>query len=273
MPLNFDREEKKPIVSVIIPTFNSSRTLRQCLESIKNQDYGYVELVVVDRYSSDSTREIANSHNATLLLKGPERSAQKNYGAKYAKGDFIYFVDSDFILENNAISKCVSTCTDFDGVTTINYSFGRGIWGKSIELKEWFLAHDPLIQNVRFIRKGAFLDVGGFDEDLVVGEDLDLYARLNERGYRIGSSDAVEWHVGEPESLREIVNRSFYYGKVVRAYFGKRGAYARKQLSPFKPDLYWSIVKTGNPYLVSLVIVDLTRLFSSILGLFYSLFD
>lgn len=141
------------------------------------------------------------------------------------------------------------------------------MWGKSIALKERFLAHDPTIQTVKFIRKKVFLEVGGFDRNLIIGEDLDLYARLSEHKYRIGSVNAVEWHAGEPQTLKDISRRSFYYGKTVRSYFKKKKDYAVRQLSPFKPDLAWMLIKNGSPYLFSLAIVDVTRWISSLLGI------
>lgn len=260
-------KREQPLVSVIIPTRNSARTLGRCLESVKNQNYKHVEVIVVDCYSKDGTEDIAKKYNATFLLKGPERSSQKNYGAKHAVGELLYFVDSDFVLESDVVGKCVDACRCFDAVSTVNYSVGKSLWGKSIALKERFLAHDPTIQTVRFIKRKAFFEVGGFDENLVIGEDLDLYARLFERYYRVGSVDAVEWHIGEPETLRDIAGRSFYYGKVVRSYFRKRKGVAVRQLSPFKPNLFWMLVKSGSPYLFSLAVVDVTRWMSSCFGL------
>jgi len=256
-----------PLVSVVVPTCNSAKTLRRCLESVRGQVYKNIELIVVDNYSIDETCVIAGEFGAVILRRGPERSSQKNWGARNSRGEWLYFVDSDFVLERDVLRKCVEVCGGFDAVSTVNYSLGESVWGKSIALKERFLAHDPSIQTVHFIRRKVFFEVGGFDEGLVVGEDLDLYARLLEFGYRIGSVDAVEWHIGEPETLRDIARRNFYYGKVVSSYFKKRGNYAVSQLSPFKPRLFWVLVKSGSPYLVSLAVVDVVRWLSSLFGL------
>lgn len=260
----------KPFVSVIVPTYNSAGTLRLCLESLKCQVYRHYELIVVDNYSKDETVEIAREFGARVLFRGHERSEQKNYGAKNAFGEFLYFVDSDFVLEKDVIYKCVKACRFFDALCTVNYSLGRGVWGKSIALKEYFLAHDPTIQVARFIRRKVFFEVGGFDERLVVGEDLDLLARLLEGGYKVGRVNAVEWHIGEPQTLREIALRNFYYGKTVMAYFGKRGKLAVNQLSPFKPNLFFKIVRSGSPFIFSLAVVDLVRWTSSLLGMISS---
>lgn len=259
-----------PLVSAIVPTYNSARTLRPCLESIKNQTYRNIETLVVDKYSKDETLCIAEEYGARILFKGPERSSQKNWGAANANGALLYFVDSDFILERDVVSKCTALCEHYDGLTTVNYSVGKSLWARSIALKERILAHDPTVQNVRFLRKDVFSQVGGFDEELVVGEDLDLYRRLLDGNFRIGTSDAIEWHTGEPETLRDVVRRSLYYGKVVRTYLKKRRSYAVHQLSPFKPNLVWMLVKIGSPYLFSLAVVDVTRWMSSMLGLMYA---
>jgi glycosyltransferase involved in cell wall biosynthesis len=261
----------EPLVSVIIPTYNSARTLRRCIESLKAQTYRRIELIVVDNFSNDETVEIARKYGVRVLFKGNERTAQKNWGAVNSRGDLLCFVDSDFVLESDFIIKGVRACRFFDAVSVINFSVGESLWGKAIALKEKFLAFDPTIQTIRFIRRKVFFDVGGFDEGLVVGEDLDLYARVKEKGYKIGWVDAIEWHIGEPQTLRDIAKRNFYYGKKVRSYFRKRGKLAVNQLSPFKPELFYVLVKSGSPYLFVLVIVDLVRWFSSFLGLICSL--
>src|SRR2546422_3400881 len=83
-----------PLVSVIIPTKNSERTIRRCLESVQAQTYRNFEIVVVDNFSSDSTVRIAKEYADVVLLGGPERTSQVKQGAANCKGDFIYKIDS-----------------------------------------------------------------------------------------------------------------------------------------------------------------------------------
>src|SRR3990172_7363179 len=84
------------LVSIVVPTKNSSRTLSECLRSIREQTYPSIEIIVVDDYSSDNTRQIALMFSATIVLCGGERSRQVNQGVKIAQGEFVYRVDSDF---------------------------------------------------------------------------------------------------------------------------------------------------------------------------------
>ena len=84
----------EPLVSVIITTKNSERTLDRCLSTIKNQTYPNIELIVVDNNSTDKTKEIAKKYTKNVFNKGPERSAQRNFGATKARGKFLLIHDS-----------------------------------------------------------------------------------------------------------------------------------------------------------------------------------
>ena len=96
-----------PLVSVVIPTYNSEKTLAKCLESIKNQTYKNTESVIVDNFSTDKTTEIAEKFGVGVFFKGPERSSQVNFGVEKSKGKYIYRVDSDFVLDPTVIEEAV----------------------------------------------------------------------------------------------------------------------------------------------------------------------
>ena len=84
-----------PLVSVIIPTKNSSKSFAHCLNSIKNQTYNNIEIIVVDNSSQDDTVEIARQFTNLIFSYNPERSSQINYGVTKSSGKYIYRVDSD----------------------------------------------------------------------------------------------------------------------------------------------------------------------------------
>ncbi|MDZ4341976.1 MAG: glycosyltransferase family 2 protein, partial [Candidatus Binatia bacterium] len=96
-----------PLVSVIVPTRNSAATLERCLQSIGQQTYKEIEIIVVDNNSSDKTTEIAKRFTSKVFIHGPERSAQVNYGVKQSSGEYVYKVDSDFILDKDVVTQCV----------------------------------------------------------------------------------------------------------------------------------------------------------------------
>ena len=108
-----------PLVSVIIPTKNSERTIRSCLESVCAQTYRNFEIVVVDNFSVDSTVRIAKEYADLVLLAGPERTSQVKLGAANSKGDFIYKIDSDFVLEPFVLEKAVRVALDQKAVGVV----------------------------------------------------------------------------------------------------------------------------------------------------------
>ena len=100
--------EKEPLVSIIIPTYNSEKTLAKCLESIKKQTYKNIEVIVVDRFSADSTIEIAKRYGARIYQLDCERAKAKNFGLGIARGEYIMFVDSDMEHDDKFIEEYIT---------------------------------------------------------------------------------------------------------------------------------------------------------------------
>jgi glycosyltransferase involved in cell wall biosynthesis len=81
----------KPLVSVVVPTFNSEGFLERCLASVRGQTYPNIEVIVVDNYSKDKTREIAKSYGVRVVLCRAGRSMARNVGADLARGQIYFF--------------------------------------------------------------------------------------------------------------------------------------------------------------------------------------
>jgi len=96
-----------PLVSINIPTLNSSATLKYCLKAIQKQTYKNNEIIVIDSYSSDDTAKIALEHGAKLYFARGLLN-QRLVGIRKSKGKYILLVDSDQILERTAIEKCIT---------------------------------------------------------------------------------------------------------------------------------------------------------------------
>ncbi|WP_202318621.1 glycosyltransferase family 2 protein [Archaeoglobus neptunius] len=77
-------------VSVVIPTYNSENTVDICLESIENQSYRNIEIIVVDRFSEDKTAEIAKEYKARVYKLDCERAKAKNFGLRRARGEVCH---------------------------------------------------------------------------------------------------------------------------------------------------------------------------------------
>ena len=173
----------EPMVSVIVPTKNSESTIDECLSSLRNQTYQRIEIVVVDNHSHDRTREIAQKYGK-VLVKGPERSSQRNFGAQAAAGCYVFFIDSDMKLTPKVVADCVNSVVHghANAVIVPEISIGKGFWAKCKALERSCYIGDNSIEAARFFSKEIFFGVGQFDEQITGEEDWDLQARIAKAG-------------------------------------------------------------------------------------------
>lgn len=103
-------------VSVIIPVYNTEKYVREAVESIMTQTMQELEIIIVNDGSTDNSQEIlnelANADSRILLYSQSNQggSIARNIGIKKAKGEYLYFMDSDDILENGALRLCYHKC-------------------------------------------------------------------------------------------------------------------------------------------------------------------
>lgn len=150
-----------PPVSVIIPTFESARTMEACLRSVRSQNYGNFEIIVVDNGSKDSTRDIAREYADAVFTAGPERTAQKNYGILKSRGEYVCFVDSDMVLTENVLAECaeiLSSDPSVGGVRIPETSEGEGFFVKIRDFERSFYAGTD-VESARFFRKSDVVAV------------------------------------------------------------------------------------------------------------------
>ncbi len=226
-----------PLVSVIIACKNTADYIEECLQSVRNQTYKNIELIIVDNFSTDDTYKIAKKYADQAYQKGPERSTQFNFGFTKAKGDYIYRIGPDYVLEPDVIQKCVSKMAQgYDALALHNRSKGSSIWAKVRYLERESYRGSESIVAVRFMKHSVFKAVGMFDESLVAGEDFDLHNRLVAAGYKWSHVDAVENHIGEPKTIGDVWNKFYYYGRTIKRYHSKNKGTATKQLTFFRPS-------------------------------------
>jgi glycosyltransferase involved in cell wall biosynthesis len=216
-------EEKKPTVSVIIPTCNSTKTLLSCLESVRNQTYKHLEIIVVDSFSSDGTVKISENFGAEVILQKSNQAEARNIGVAQSSGEYVLFLDSDQILSQTVIQECVEKCAQekTEMVRIPEVFVGKGYWSicsavwknRYEKVEHVYGEHAGLMHGEpRFFVKSRFQDMGMFDNMLVWGEDYELYERLKSLTVTEGFCKSVLYHL-EATSLKEIFLKSLRYGK------------------------------------------------------------
>lgn len=230
---------EESLVSVIIPTRNSERTIETVLESARNQTYSHYEIIVVDNHSCDRTLFIVEKYKATLYSHGPERSAQRNYGAAKAKGEYLIFLDSDIELSSRVIEECIQQVRrGFEIITFPEAIIGEGFWAKCRALEAACYLGDDTIEAPRFYSRKIFFALGGFDEALSGTEDWDLRESALRAGYAIGRIAALTMHHEGRIDLVDRIKKKIYYAKTMRLYMKKNSLVAIRQVPVFR-SCYW----------------------------------
>lgn len=262
---------KETLVSVIIPSRNSERTIAKCIESIRAQSYKSVELIVVDGLSTDSTKKIAEKMGALVVSLDAERSQAKNAGAKFANGKYLFFVDADHVLNPASIADCMEAMGGADGVLVTDQDIvGNSTVSRLVASRRKVLSNDPLNVAVRFVNKKVFNGLGGFDENLYAGEDLDFHRRFLKNGYKFTYSRAKEWHLGSPLDLRGLLNRSLYYSPNYLQYVSKNPLTSLRRLNPLRAVAGWKRSDTRSSDLLAVVFLGfLSNLFLAVGILFH----
>ncbi len=187
-----------PKVSVIIPTYNRAKNLIQSIDSVMNQTYQDLEIIIVDDGSTDNTKEVLSKYDGKVRYFYQENrgvSAARNIGIKESRGEFIAFLDSDDSWLGNKLEQQMKLF-QYDPSVSLQYSYARYLdKANNIEFirpknvsKSFkdFLYEDTVLPTSSVVLKKSVLEeVGMFDEGLPGIEDYDLWLRCS-RKFKIG---------------------------------------------------------------------------------------
>jgi len=258
-----------PVVSVIVPTYNSAEWLELCLKSVEMQTYPHVEIIVVDKGSDDGTQEIARRH-CSVITSGKERSEQRNYGAKLSHGEYLVFLDSDIELTPKVVEESLDKMKEgYDAVIFPEVVAGEGYWGNCRALEAMCYLGDDLIEAPRFIRVSVFKEAGGFDETLTGWEDWDLSQKIRRRKRRIGRTKALTiHHEGHVHPLK-ILKKKYYYGRTVFSYMRLNPTISARQIPMFRSGYAknWRLLLRDPLHAFGLLILKSLELVATGLGM------
>lgn len=224
-----------PRVTVIITTRNEERNIVACLQAIHAQTLprSTYAIMLVDNNSTDRTVELARPLVDAIFTHGPERSAQRNFGVAQASTPFVLYLDADMRLSPTVLEECLRVVDADPGVVALYIPekvVGRGFWIAVRNFERSFY-DATVIDAVRFIRRDAFLAIGGFDASLCGPEDWDLDRRLAAHG-RFALISSPLYHDEGAFSFRRYLRKKSYYARSFDAYARKwnHDDVVRKQL-------------------------------------------
>lgn len=271
-------KEEEPLVSVIIPTFNSERFLKECLTSLRKQTHHRLEVIVVDDGLTDHTIEIAKKFRFKTI-KNPRvgRAEAKNQGIRDSRGEYLFFADSDMELTLNVIMECIKIMESdprIGGVVIPERSIGKSFWVRVRDFERTFYAGSP-VESARFFRADLAKKAGGFEEGLTFFEESTLPYKIEESGYNVlARTNSVILHHEENFSLATWLKKKFYYGETMQAYRHKYTDHFGKQMSmTFRFGLFtrnWRRFWSRPMLAVGVIFLKSQEYFAAALGSIYS---
>ena len=232
-----------PAVSVVVIGRNEGLRLKRCLESVRamQDPGGPVELIYVDSASTDNSIEIARSFDARIVEVKPVRPTAalgRNAGWEIATAPLVLFLDGDTILDPGFVVSCLPDFADPAVVAVCGnrreINTGASWYNRILDL-DWIYPAgftDYCGGDVLF-RRSALLDVNGYDENLIAGEEPEMCRRLRGKGCKI-------LHVDRPMTGHDLAMTRFaqYWKRATRTGYAYAEVSARFRGSglPFWED-------------------------------------
>ncbi|UCD78789.1 MAG: mycofactocin biosynthesis glycosyltransferase MftF [Desulfobacterales bacterium] len=220
-----------PFVSVIIPVRNRPDDIETCLQSLGKIDYpkDRLEIIVVDDASTDQTPDVVSGFPVRLIRLKQRRQAPycRNLAAGQARGELLAMIDSDCLADSGWLRELVPAFKDktlgaVGGVVDSYYNTNGLDRYEKVKSSLSVSAHfrrseenDPFfyLPSCNFLVKcDVFLQLGGFNEKLVVGEDVDLCWRLRAHGGHIEYRPEGRVYHKHRNNLTSFCRRRFEYG-------------------------------------------------------------
>ena len=241
-----------PLISVVVCTFNGSRTIRECLDGLAELHYPNYEVIVIDDGSTDGTGDIVREYHVRLVrTENRGLSAARNLGLELARGEIIAYTDDDAYPDPHWLHYVAHTfvTTDFTAVGGPNLPpAGDGVVAEAVAnapggpthvlLSDREAEHIPGC-NMAF-RTAELRALGGFDTQFrVAGDDVDVCWRIQQAGWKVGFHPAaLVWH---------------HRRKTVRSYWRQQTGYGKAEAMlqmkwPEKYNVAGHIVWTGRVY-------------------------
>lgn len=219
-------------VSIIIPAYNKYHYTRETIESILNQTYKNIEIIVINDGSTDLTYQLENEYNNSIkyiYTNNKGASAARNIGILKATGEYLAFIDCDDVYKPEKIKESIDALknnSSFDFVYTDVYFIdkngnkidqksytkdhpGSGYIAKRILLSDFTITNSTLV-----LRKSCINRISSFDEKIFIAADRDFMLRLainfkglylsnKLTGYRVGSGNTNK-------NIEEMLNEFIY---------------------------------------------------------------
>ncbi len=248
------KKQDKPLVTVVIPCYNRVIWLEDEINSLKNQTYPNIEILLVDGGSTDGSVELAKKLGARVIrvnINGFDEARLRYEGAIKAKGSIIIQADSDVHFPKNYVEEMVKPIikgeADATAISLIKvHKKRKGLLADFWRIKR-LASHEAKkrglheVKGALAMKKEVIEKVGPYDDSLIVGTDVDYSYRIRKAGFKVKPVFTTWFHHADPDKLIPFIRRVYwgsYYGHEFMKKW-KKGYVKRCVLSVFLNSLFF----------------------------------
>ena len=219
---------KAPLISVVVPYYRRGEVFDRCLDSIVSQDYGNVEIIVVDNHSEDDVKERVGKKSATInfiaLKENTGACTARNVGIKAATGVYVVLLDDDMEFAQADTLARVADAFDVNPASSVLALQILDPRTGHLRIREWchtrpiseFAAEtfetNWFCEGASAWRRTVFEEAGAFYEPLFYGaEGHDLTVRILDHGFRILHTPQIEVKHWASEAGRSLERQHYYF--------------------------------------------------------------
>jgi len=220
----------KTLVTAIITAFNEEDDIGRCIDSLLNQDFDSMEILVVDDGSRDRTPNIVESYvqsdpSKVRLIRLPRNLGSgnaRNIGALSANGDILVFLDADMTFPRDFIRRlvspisdgsCVATCYEYEVIANTDNPWVK-VQGQTIR----GFPNANFTWAIRAIRRDVFLRHCGYDAKYGYFDDVSFYERTGISSVVVRGLHVYHYN---PSSVKQIFRKSYWIGLSFRARYSR----------------------------------------------------
>ena len=202
----------KYLVSIIVPMYNSEKYIVRCIDSLLEQSYENIEIIVVDDGSSDNGVDIIKKYSDNRIniyqKKNEGVSATRNFGIEKSNGDFLLFVDSDDYVSKDIVEIMVDKIKNINSMVFCN---NDEIWSNRVEKRILFTGDNVQLDKTNVLRVIASGKAGLVCSKLVSNRVIKENNIMFDKNLKVGEDQLFFLNVAQYTKEFKYVNKSLYF--------------------------------------------------------------
>lgn len=256
-----------PFISISIPTFNSEKTIQNCLYSIFDQKLQEIEVIVVDNNSLDKTEQICKRYDCKFLKVSCSKAEARKRGFYESRGNYILLLDSDMYLEKDLLKEILGLIENshLDAIVIKEQFPPRSIFHVAKNIEKKCYSNELNIEAPRFYRKNI-LEKVDWDKIDDGWDEYEIFLEAKATSLKIGFCDKSIYLLEKPVDLWKKLHHCQFLKIYNEKYKGKE-VITRQFNFRYRSRLLLKSFRISYPYGFLVFTIKFFEMVSCLIGL------